>query len=114
MTTAVSTQGAGLLPARPLAAQAHALRATAAFIERTGLAGLSVTADAGGIIISVPRHTGTPAARATAVAFLAATIGGTRPARTEYRSWAWVSATGTIAGHDARVTTTIEPGEESA
>jgi hypothetical protein len=48
-----------------------------------------------------------------AVTFLAATIGGTRPARTQYRAWAWVSAAGTIAGHDARITTTIEPGEQT-
>jgi hypothetical protein len=105
--------GAGLLPARPLAAQAHALRAAAAFIERTGLAGLSVTADADGIIITVPRQLGAPATRIVAVTFLAATIGGTRPARTQYRAWAWVSAAGTIAGHDARITTTIEPGEQT-
>ncbi len=113
MTTAADA--GGLLPARPLAAQAHALRAAAAFIERTGLAGLSVTAgDDGAIIISVPRHAGPPAARTTAVTFLAATIGAHGPARTVYRSWAWVSATGTIAGHDARITTTIEPGEQTA
>ena len=96
-----------------MAAQAHAPRA-AALIERTGLAGLSVTADAAGAIITVSRQLGSPAARIEAVTFLAATIGGTRPARTEYRIWAWVSATGRIAGHDARITTTIEPGEETA
>ena len=33
MTAATASSG-GLLPARPLAAQAHALRAAAAFIER--------------------------------------------------------------------------------
>ncbi len=32
MTAAIT--GGGLVPARPLAAQAHALRAAAAFIER--------------------------------------------------------------------------------
>ena len=55
MTTATaSTGGSGLLPARPLAAQAHALRAAAAFIEQAGIAGLSLTIDPGQITIQVP------------------------------------------------------------
>jgi hypothetical protein len=102
----------GLVPARPLAAQAHALRAAASFIERTGLPGLSVSADGDAIIIVVPRAAGTPAARAGAVTYLAALAGAPCPERSSYRSWAWISASGRIAGHDARITTTIDPDEQ--
>src|SRR2546425_184509 len=73
ISTGDAAGGPGLLPARPLAAQAHALRAAARFLERTGMAGLSVTADDDGLlIISVPQHAGTPPARTAAVAVLAA------------------------------------------
>jgi hypothetical protein len=109
MTPATS---GGLLPARPLAAQAHALRAAAAFIERTGVAGLSVTADGDGIAIIVPRSAGSPAARAGTVTYLAALAGAPCPQRTGYRAWAWVSTSGRIAGHHARISTTIEPDEQ--
>jgi hypothetical protein len=105
-------QAGGLVPARPLAAQAHALRAAAAFIERTGVAGLSVSADGDGITIIVPRSAGTPAARAGAVTYLAVLAGAPRPERSDCRSWAWISASGRIAGHDARITTTIDPDEQ--
>ena len=47
MTIIATAAGGGLLPARPLAAQAHALRAAAAFIEQAGIPGLSLTIDAG-------------------------------------------------------------------
>src|SRR6266545_1297686 len=81
--TSTSTGAAarpGLLPARPPAAQAHALRAAAQFLERTGMAGLSVTADDDGLlIISVPQHAGNPPARIATVAFLAAAIGAPAP-----------------------------------
>jgi hypothetical protein len=107
-----TTSAAGLLPARPLAAQAHALRAAAAFIERTGLAGLSVTADDDGICITVPRAAGSPAARAGTVTYLAALTGAPCPQRRDYPSWAWVSTSGRIAGHHARISTTIEPDEQ--
>ena len=73
--------GGGLFPARPLAAQAHALRAAAAFIERTGLAGLSVTASDDGITITGPRCAGMPAARTAAVTYLAASPGAPCPRR---------------------------------
>lgn len=110
--TASPAASGGLLPARPLAAQAHALRATAAFIERTGLAGLSVTADDDGIYITVPRSAGSPAARAGTVTYLAALIGAPCPERRDYRSWTWVATSGRIAGHHARISTTIEPDEQ--
>jgi len=95
------------------AAQAHALRAAARFIERAGLTGLSVTAGHDGqLIITVPCQAGPPAARAAAVAALAAATGAPEPARTRFRSMSWVASAGTIAGHPARVTTTISDKEE--
>lgn len=95
------------------AAQAHALRAAARFIERAGLTGLSVTADHDGqIVITVPRHAGPPAARTAAVAALAAATGAPEPARIHFRSMSWVASAGTLAGHPARVTTTISDQEE--
>ena len=59
--------GGGLLPARPLAAQAHALRAAAAFIEQAGIPGLALTIDEGQITIQVPAHLAGPASRTAAV-----------------------------------------------
>src|SRR6266536_1256233 len=103
--------GSGLLPARPLAAQAHALRAAACFIEQAGIAGLHLTIDEGQITIQVPVC---PAGRAAAVTLLAAAAGGqasrdTRPGRTR----GWVFADGQIAGHHARIFTAIDPaGQE--
>jgi hypothetical protein len=111
-TSAAGQDGAGLLPARPLAAQAHALRAAAAFIERTGLKGLSVTADSDGIYISVPRSAGSPATRTGTVTYLAVLTGAPCPRRRDHQAWAWVATSGRIAGHDAHISTTIEPGEQ--
>ena len=85
-TSAAGQDGAGLLPARPLAAQAHALRAAAAFIERTGLKGLSVTADSDGIYISVPRSAGSPATRTGTVTYLAVLTGAPCPQRTGHQA----------------------------
>jgi hypothetical protein len=112
MTLTAAASVAGMCPSGPLAVQAHALRAAACFIEQAGLAGLSVTAgDDGLIIISVSRRAGPPAARAATVAALAAAVGAPEPARTQYRSTAWVASAGTLAGHDTRVTTTIDHDE---
>ena len=62
-----------LIPARPLAAQAHALRAAAIFIEHAATAGLSVTVDASAFItVCVPDQLGDPAARTVLVTALAA------------------------------------------
>ena len=107
---AASADGTGLLPARPLAAQAHALRAAAAFIEQAGISGLSLTIDSGQITIQVPEHLAGPASRTAAVAVLAAAAGGQaardmRPGRTR----GWIFADGQIAGHQARIFTAIDP-----
>lgn len=106
MTTTTSTPASGgLLPARPLAAQAHALRAAAALIEQAGIAGLSLTVGQQ-ITIQVPAHLAGPAARAAAVAVLATATGGqavreTRPGPT----CGWVFADGQIAGHPVQIFT---------
>ena len=94
------------------AAQAHALRAAAAFLEGTGAARLSVTADGdGSLIIRVPASTGTPAARAAAVTAIARAIGAPAPHRTVFRDCAWIASAGSLAGHPARVTTHIDDKE---
>lgn len=105
MTTATST---GLIPARPLAAQAHALRAAAALIERAGITGLSLTIGAD-ILIQVPEYLAPPAARAAAVAWLAAATGGraTADTRPGSRTRGWVFADGQLAGHPVRIFTAI-------
>ena len=113
MTTAVtsgSETAAGLIPARPLAAQAHALRAAAAFIEHAGIAGLSLTIGADQITIQVPVHLAGPAARTAAVAVLAAATGGqpSRDTAPGSRTYGWVSADGQVAGHAVRIFTAIE------
>ena len=107
MTAATASPG-GLLPARPLAAQAHALRAAAAFIETAGIPGLSLTVDEGQIVIQVPASLAGPAARTAAVTMLAAAAGGqaardARPGRTR----GWIRAEGQIAGHDVRIFTPV-------
>jgi len=109
---ASTTQGSGIIPARPLAAQAHALRAAAQFTERAGMPGLSVSADTRGIHIVVPESLGSPATRITAVTFLAAAL-GSQPARTDTRVFTLISADGQIAGHNACITTSIYPEKET-
>lgn len=95
------------------AAQAHALRAAAAFLEHSGTAGLSVTADGdGSLIIRVPACAGTPSARTAAVTVLAQAIGAPAPHPTVFGSCAWIAAAGTLAGHPARVTTHIDDKEQ--
>ena len=109
MTAAAGS--AALLPARPLAAQAHALCAAAAFIEQAGIPGLSLTIDQDQITIQVPVYLAGPASRAAAVSMLAAAAGGQaardmRPGPTR----GWVRAEGQIAGHPVRIfTATPEP-----
>jgi hypothetical protein len=106
MTPAVAG-GGGLLPARPLAAQAHALRAAAAFLEQAGIPGLSLVIDEE-IVIQVPSAMAGPAARTAAVARLAAAAGG-RAARDDRpgRTLGWIRADGQIAGHRVRIFTAI-------
>jgi len=94
-------------------AQAHALRAAAAFLEHAGLAGLSVTAGGdGSLILAVPASAGAPAARTAAVAALAAAIGAPAPHRTVFAGCSWIASAGTLAGHPARITTHIDDKEE--
>ena len=97
-----------LLPARPLAAQAHALRSAAAFIERAGIPGLHLTVDGDRIVIQVPADLAGPASRAAAVTWLAAAAGGRaapegRPGRTP----GWIRADGQVAGHPVRIFTPV-------
>jgi len=93
---------AALIPARPLAAQAHALHAAAAFIERAGVPGLHLTIYQGRITIQVPSDLAGPDARAAVVALLATATGG-HPAA----SPGWVTADGDLAGHPVHVFTVI-------
>jgi hypothetical protein len=98
----------GLVPARPLAAHAHALRAAATLIEQAGIAGLSLTIDTGLICIQVPGGLAGPAARTAAVARLAAATGA-RPARdtTPGPTCGWIFAHGQLAGHPVRIFTPL-------
>lgn len=109
MTAVPGAAGTALLPARPLAALAHALRAAAAFIEQAGIGGLSLTVDQEQIVIQVPSELAGPAIRAAAVARLAAAAGGRaaredRPGPTAGR----IRARGQVAGHDVRIFTAIK------
>src|SRR5437870_5322217 len=90
--------GSGLLPARPLAAQAHALRAAACFIEQAGIAGLHLTIDEGQITIQVPVCLAGPASRAAAVTLLAAAAEARKLASRLH--WAALPAPWTLAGYD--------------
>ena len=105
---AAGAAGGGLLPARPLAAQAHALHAAAVFIEQAGIPGLSLTIDDEQIVIQVPADLAGPASRAAAVARLADAAGG-RAARDDRpgRTLGWIRADGQIAGHRVRIFTAI-------
>jgi hypothetical protein len=106
--TASTAAAGGLLPARPVAAQAHALRAAAAFIEQAGIAGLSLTVDEDRIVVQVPSFLAGAAARTAAVARLAAAAGA-RAARDDRPGLTrgWITADGQIAGHEARIFTAI-------
>jgi hypothetical protein len=106
MTT---TEAAG-----PLAAQAHALRAAAAFIERTAMAHLTIAVrDDGTITIFVEPGAGPAAARAQAVAVLAARTSAGGLARTAEATWecAYAVSPGQLGGHDVRITTYISKRE---
>ena len=111
MTTAAMTAPAGdggLVPARPLAAHAHALRAAATLIEQAGITGLTLTIDTGLITIQVPGGLASPAARTAAVARLAAATGAriardTKPGPT----CGWIFARGQLAGHPVRIFTPL-------
>jgi hypothetical protein len=93
----------GLVPARPLAAQAHALRAAAAFLERAGIPGLHLTIYLGQVTIQVPSDLAGPDVRTAAVRLLAAAAGGQVTA-----DGRWVTANGDLAGHPVRIFTAIK------
>jgi hypothetical protein len=97
------TAGTAVFPARPLAAQAHALRAAAAFIERAGVPGLHLTIYLGQITIQVPSDLAGPDARTAAVSLLAAAAGGQVTA-----GGRWVTADGDLAGHPVRIFTPLQ------
>ena len=95
------------------AAQAHALRTAAAFIEDAQMPHLTISVSGDGtIIIHVEPGAGPPAARTQAVAALAAATGAGGLDRTTYRTWSAVhSGTGWIGGHDVRIGTHISEQE---
>jgi hypothetical protein len=100
--------GAGLLPARPPAAQAHALRAAAMLIERAGVAGLSITVD-DRIDIQVSAALAGLPARAGAVAALAAASCRFMPATASGPGF--LVADGHLAGHDVHIFTAVDGGD---
>jgi hypothetical protein len=97
MTTMPGAAAAGRL----LAAQIHALRQTAALLERAGAGGLALAFYQDEISIQVPEHLGPLPGRAAAVARLAAAA-GTGPARTGGQ---FVASHGELAGHRACIFT---------
>ena len=94
------TAGDAVIPARPLAAQVHALHAAAAFLERAGISGLSLSVHDDRVTIQVPAGIGALPARIAAVARLAAAA-GSEP----YPEPGWVSADGDLAGHQLHIFT---------
>ena len=99
--------------ASALAAQAGALLSAAAFIQQAGITGLTVAVADNGITLLVPR-TLPPAARIAAVTALAAAIGAPAPVCTTIGSWTQVSTDGTIGGHPARISASIDPQDSAA
>jgi hypothetical protein len=94
------TAPGSLFPARPLAAQVHALHAAAAFIERAGISGLCLSVSQDRITIQVPADLAGPAARTAVVARLAAAAGGQASA-----AGRWVTGDGDLAGHPVHIFT---------
>jgi hypothetical protein len=91
-----------------IATTAAAMRAAAALIESTGIAGLSVTCNDTQICVQVCEHLGDAARRAALVTRLAAAI-GTTAVRADSAAGpdAWVRADGAIGGLPVRVFTTV-------
>lgn len=90
----------GMIPARPLAAQVHALHAAAVFIEHAGISGLCLSVSADRITIQVPADLARLETRTAAVARLAAAAGGQASA-----ARGWVTADGDLAGHPVHIFT---------
>ena len=108
MTTATAADSAMPVLGQTATAAA-ALRAAAALIESTGIAGLSVTCDDSQISIHVGERLGDAASRAALVTRLAAAIGTTAVrADSPASPLAWVRADGAIGGLPARVFTAVD------
>lgn len=89
-----------VVPARPLAAQVHALRAAAAFLEHAGLPGLSLSVHEDRVTIQVPASLAGLSARTAAVVTLAAAAGAqASPDR------GWIIADADLAGHPLHIFT---------
>ena len=93
----------------PLAAHVRVIRAAADLVEQAQIAGLAVWPEPGEIVIQVPEHAGDLAARAAAVAALAA-LAGTQPAPEHQPgpTRGWIAARGLFAGHPVRIYTPAE------
>ena len=91
------------------AVTAAAMRAAAAIIEESAVAGLSVTCDSGHISVQVCEHAGDPAGRAAQVALLAQ-IAGTAAYQHDSRTTAWtqIRACGHARGIPVDVFTTVQ------
>lgn len=99
--------------ASTLATQADALLAAAAFITQAGLTGLTIAVSEQQITILVPR-TLAPAARMAAVTALAAVISAPAPTATTLGTWTHITTPGTIGGHPARVSASIDQEDSAA
>lgn len=106
MTTAAAS-GSALLDAH-----VRLIRDAADLVEASGIPGLALCPGQDEIVIQVPQAIGDAAARARAVARLAALTGGTaaadpRPGTTQ----GWIRAAGVFAGHPVRIYTAIAKEE---
>jgi hypothetical protein len=99
--------------ASTLAAQADALLSAAAFLEQADMTGLTIAVAGDQITILVPR-TLPPAARITMVTALAAAMGAPAPVCTTIGTWTQISTDGTIGGHPARISASIDPQDTAA
>lgn len=90
-----------------LRAQTHALRTTAGFLDRLGMAGLSVVLIDDRITVRIPHGFGNAAARAAALARLAAAL-GVHPIHDAYDTGTWLTANATLDGHPVRAFTSLD------
>jgi hypothetical protein len=107
--TAAAPAGGAMPAVGQIATTTAAMRAAAALIESTRIAGLSVICDDSQISIQVGGHLGDDASRAALVTRLAVALGTTAvradsPAGPD----AWVRADGAISGLPVRVFTTVD------
>jgi hypothetical protein len=92
----------------PLAAHVRLIRAAADLLEQAGVAGLTVWAEPGEIVIQVPEASGDAPSRTRKVARLAA-LAGCAPAPDPYpgQTQGWLHARGTFAGHPVHIFTPV-------